>query len=122
MASHKSQSTRKSTGVSRRKFMRTAASAAATGASVMIVPRYVLGQGMTPPSDLVNIAVVGVSGRGAAILQGVMSQNIVAVCDVDFGLLDNRLAAWLTCSGICTRTLSGRLCACLWRRWWRWIW
>lgn len=81
-------------GVSRRNFMRTAATAAATGASVMIVPRHVLGQGMTPPSDIVNIASIGVSGRGASITQAVMSQNIVAMCDVDFGLLDNRLAAW----------------------------
>ncbi|ODS54897.1 MAG: hypothetical protein ABS36_10595 [Acidobacteria bacterium SCN 69-37] len=81
-------------GVSRRRFMRTAATAAATGASFMIVPRHVLGQGMTPPSDLVNIASVGVTGRGASITQAVMSQNIVAVCDVDFGLLDTRLATW----------------------------
>jgi predicted dehydrogenase len=60
----------------------------------MIVPRYVLGQGMTPPSDLLNIAVVGVSGRGAQVTQNLLSQNIVAACDVDFALLDNRLAAW----------------------------
>jgi len=81
-------------GVSRRKFMRTAATAAATGASAMIVPRYVLGQGMTPPSDLVNIASIGIGGRGGAVTQNMMSQNIVAICDVDFALLDNRLAQW----------------------------
>jgi len=80
--------------VSRRKFMTTAATTAAAGASAMIVPRYVLGQGMTPPSDLVNIASIGVSGRGAAVTQGLMTQNIVAVCDVDFGLLDTRLNTW----------------------------
>jgi predicted dehydrogenase len=95
MASQHSKSPQDDTkAVSRRKFLGTAATAAATGASVMIVPRYVLGQGMTPPSDLVNIAAVGVTGRGASVMQGMMSQNIVAVCDVDFGLLDNRLAQW----------------------------
>jgi hypothetical protein len=80
--------------VSRRNFMKTAATTAVTGASAMIVPRYVLGQGMTPPSDLVNIASVGISGRGAQVTQGLMTQNIVAVCDVDFGLLDARLNTW----------------------------
>ena len=80
--------------VSRRNFMTTAATTAVAGASAMIVPRYVLGQGMTPPSDLVNIASIGVSGRGAAVTQGLMTQNIVAMCDVDFGLLDTRLNAW----------------------------
>ena len=46
-------------------FMSTAATAAITGAGFMIVPRHVLGQGMTPPSDLVNIATVGINGMGA---------------------------------------------------------
>jgi hypothetical protein len=77
--------------VSRRDLIKNAAAA---GAGFMIVPRHVLGQGMTPPSDLVNIATVGVTGMGASNTQAVMSQNIVAFCDVDFGLLDNRLAAW----------------------------
>ena len=48
----------------------------------MIVPRHVLGQGQTPPSDLVNIAIVGINGMGAVNAQAVMSQNIVAICDV----------------------------------------
>ena len=77
--------------VSRRQLIKRAAAA---GAGFMIVPRHVLGQGMTAPSDLVNIATVGVSGMGASNTQALMSQNIVALCDVDFALLDNRLAAW----------------------------
>ncbi len=89
---HPSSSTSKAgTGVSRRDFIRTAA---ATGASVMIVPRHVLGQGMTPPSDLLNIATVGINGMGASNTQAVMSENIVAICDCDFGLLDKKLASW----------------------------
>jgi len=75
----------------RREFIATGAIAAA---AFMIVPRRVLGRGQTPPSDLVNIAVVGVNGMGASNAQAVMSQNIVAICDVDDNLVDNRLEAW----------------------------
>ena len=60
----------------------------------MIVPRHVLGQGMTPPSDMLNIAVVGINGMGASNAQAVMSQNIVAICDVDDTLVDERLDDW----------------------------
>ena len=40
------------------------------------------------PNEKLNIAIVGVAGRGGANLNGVSSQNIVALCDVD----SNRLA------------------------------
>jgi predicted dehydrogenase len=75
----------------RREFIATAATAAV---GLTIVPRHVLGQGLTPPSDTVNIAVVGINGMGASNAQAVMSQNIVAICDVDKTLADERLAAW----------------------------
>jgi predicted dehydrogenase len=77
----------------RREFVATGARAAA---AFMIVPRHVLGHGLTPPSDTLNIAVVGVNGMGAANAQAVMSQNIVAICDVDDSLVDQRLEAWRT--------------------------
>jgi predicted dehydrogenase len=77
-------------GVSRRQFI----SSAAAGAAVSIVPRHVLGRGLQAPSDLVNVAVVGVSGMGASNTRGVMSQNVVAFCDVDMALLDARIARW----------------------------
>src|SRR5258707_13460121 len=67
---------------SRREFL---ASAALTGAALTIVPRRVLGRGYTPPSDLLNIAGVGVGGMGRANLIALASQNIVAMCDVDWG-------------------------------------
>jgi predicted dehydrogenase len=76
---------------SRRDFIKTAA---ITGAGFMIVPRRVLGQGVTPPSDLVNVATVGINGMGATNTTNVMSQNIVAICDCDFGLLDAKLKGW----------------------------
>jgi predicted dehydrogenase len=71
--------------VSRRKFL---ADAAAGTAAFMIVPRHVLGRGYTAPSDLLNIAGVGVGGMGRANLINLASQNIVAVCDVDWGYVD----------------------------------
>ena len=68
-------------GVSRRHFIETAA---LTGAGLTIVPRHVLGKGFTAPSDLLNIAVVGCGGMGRSNLRAVGSQNIVALCDVDW--------------------------------------
>ncbi len=79
-----------SAGATRREFVATGAAAAAW----MIVPRRVLGRGQTPPSDLVTIGVVGISGMGGANAQAVMSQNIAAICDVDDRLLDARLDGW----------------------------
>jgi predicted dehydrogenase len=35
------------------------------------------------PADTLNLAVIGIGGRGAANLDGVKDQNIVALCDVD---------------------------------------
>jgi predicted dehydrogenase len=68
--------------ISRRGFL---SSAAVTGAALTIVPRHVLGRGFTPPSDMLNIAGVGVGGMGRANLIALSSQNIVALCDVDWG-------------------------------------
>ena len=76
---------------SRRDFLRAAAVA---GAGFMIVPRRVLGRGMTAPSDLVNIATVGINGQGATNTVAVMSENIVAICDCDLGLLEAKLKTW----------------------------
>ena len=77
------------TELSRRKFLTTAAAAAVSGAATTargftIVPRHVLGRGFTAPSDRLNIAGVGVGGIGRADLVALASQNIVALCDVDW--------------------------------------
>jgi predicted dehydrogenase len=76
-------------GVSRRDFVTTAAAA---GAGLVIVPRTVLGRGFQAPSDTVNIATIGIGGMGANNTRAVMSQNIVAVCDVDEALLGRALS------------------------------
>src|SRR5262245_32912790 len=69
-----------SAGLSRRKFM----TAAAAGAGLTVVPRHVLGRGFTPPSDLLNVAGIGVGGMGRHNIMDLTSQNIVALCDVDW--------------------------------------
>jgi predicted dehydrogenase len=54
----------------------------------MIVPRHVLGGvGYQAPSDTLNVAIVGAGGMGAENAQELGSENIVAVCDVDHGLV-----------------------------------
>ena len=56
-------------------------------AGFTVVPRFVLGGTDQPaPSEKLNIAVIGVGGKGYSDAENVSSQNIVALCDVD----DNR--------------------------------
>ncbi len=65
---------------SRRRFLQQTAAVAA----FTMVPRHVLGgPGNTPPSEKLNIAGVGIGGRGQGDLDEVGSENIVALCDVD---------------------------------------
>mgnify|MGYP002079456661 FL=1 len=73
--------------MSRRKFLKTGAIAAA---GLTVVPSSVLGQkfGKISPSDKLNIAGVGVGGRGFGVLKALESQNIVGLCDVDWKYSD----------------------------------
>jgi predicted dehydrogenase len=58
---------------------------AVAAAAFQIVPTYVLGlNGATPPSSRLNIAGIGVSGQGAHDIGQFPSDNIVALCDVDW--------------------------------------
>jgi predicted dehydrogenase len=53
-------------------------------AAFTIAPRSVLGgTGNVPPSEKLNIAGIGIGGRGAGDLDECGSENIVALCDVD---------------------------------------
>src|SRR6476659_7222964 len=67
--------------LSRRRFVTTAA---LTGAGLTIVPRHVLGRGFMAPSDTLNVAAVGVGGQGRSNMVNLASENIVAMCDVDW--------------------------------------
>ena len=74
--------------ISRRTFLTTTAAA---GAGLTIVPRHVLGRGFQAPSDTVNVATVGFGGMGGSNTRRLMSQNIVAICDIDDALADAQL-------------------------------
>ena len=66
--------------MSRRKFI----GMAAAGSAFTIVPRHVLGgTGYTAPSDKVNLACVGVGGKGRSDIESASKETIVALCDVD---------------------------------------
>jgi predicted dehydrogenase len=69
---------------SRRKFLKGAALA---GAAFTILPRHVLGgPGFIAPSDILNVAGIGVGGKGFSDLTGFAeSKNVrvVGLCDVD---------------------------------------
>ncbi|MCB0742434.1 MAG: Gfo/Idh/MocA family oxidoreductase [Ignavibacteriae bacterium] len=67
--------------LSRREFIGTASMATA---AFTIVPRHVLGgQGYKAPSDTLNIACVGIHGKGESDIEALSTENIVALCDVD---------------------------------------
>jgi len=72
----------KSDNLTRRRFI---AHTAAAGAAFTIVPRHVLGgRGYISPSEKLNIAGVGVGGKGSGDIRAVSTENIVALCDVDW--------------------------------------
>ncbi len=67
----------------RRQFLRDAS---LTVAAFSIVPRHVLGKGYVAPSDKMNIAGIGVGGKGESDLTGFIKSpnaSVVALCDVD---------------------------------------
>ena len=77
--------------ITRRSLMGAAAGVAA----FTIVPRHVLGgAGQTPPSEKINIAGVGIGGQGGADLRELSSQNIVALCDVDWAHAGGTFRRW----------------------------
>lgn len=72
--------------VSRRRFLKASATAAAT---TFAAPAIVRGQNL---NEKLNIAIIGSGGRGGANLNGVKSENIVALCDVSQANLDGASA------------------------------
>jgi len=63
--------------VTRRRFLE---GTAAAGLTVAAAPAILSGKNL---SEKLNIACIGVGGRGGANLNGVRSENIVALCDVN---------------------------------------
>ena len=68
--------------MNRRSFLGSTAVAAA---GFSIVPSNVIaGLGHKAPSDKLNIAGIGIGGKGRGNLRGMAGENIVALCDVDW--------------------------------------
>lgn len=72
----------KNSKVSRRAFLGT--TAAATAGITIVPSRVVSGMGYKAPSDKLNIAGIGIGGKGFGNLKELESENIVALCDVDW--------------------------------------
>jgi predicted dehydrogenase len=88
--SHNDSKSASASQITRRSFINSVAFAAA---GITIVPRRVLGgPGFTAPSDIVNIAGIGASGRASQNLSALFGQNLVALADVDFSRLDTTIA------------------------------
>jgi predicted dehydrogenase len=67
-----------STRPTRRRFL----TASSLAASALAVPNVIRAMN-PPPSEKLNLAVIGVADRGADNLAGVAHENVVALCDVD---------------------------------------
>jgi predicted dehydrogenase len=76
--------------VSRRAFIKSGIAASVALGIPTIVPSTVFGA--NAPSNKLNIAVIGVGGRGQANIGGVRGENIVALCDVNQKNLDKAAA------------------------------
>ena len=83
MESKQAASASKST-MNRRQFM---GSAAATAATISVVPRHVLGgPGVVPPSDKITVANIGCGTQGLREMPGMLQNpdlQVVAVCDAN---------------------------------------
>jgi predicted dehydrogenase len=74
----------------RRQFLRNSAAAAA---ALSLLPRAGSAkQGRISANDRVNVATVGCGGMGRANMMALSGMNLVAMCDVDWGYVDTRLA------------------------------
>ena len=86
--------------ISRRSFLQRGAAAAA---AFSIVPGSILGKshGYVAPTDKLNIAAVGIGGMGHANINNVKNtENIVALCDVDWmqkniGIIVRCMTKWV---------------------------
>ena len=68
--------------IKRRELLKKTAAMSA----LLVVPRHVLGgSAHIAPSDRINIAAVGVGGRGRSNIQSCANENIYALCDIDDG-------------------------------------
>jgi predicted dehydrogenase len=74
--------------LSRREFLQAALAAGTAIPATGLLTRPALATRRRAPHDRLNLAIVGVANRGGNNLEGVASENIVALCDVDEQYLD----------------------------------
>src|SRR5690554_5264399 len=68
----------------RRQFIRKSSTVMA---GLSVVPSYVVsGLGYKAPSDKLNIAVIGIGGKGKSLVTQAANENLVALCDVDWNV------------------------------------
>lgn len=83
---------KKKNNITRRSFIGSTATAAA---GFTILPSNVIaGFGHKAPSDKLNIAGIGIGGKGYSNLRHMETENIVALCDVDWNYADNAFKRW----------------------------
>lgn len=76
--------------MNRRRFLQ---SAAATGAGWLILPSGTL-SGQNAPSNKLNIALIGVGGRGRAHYDVIGEENVVALCDINANNMKPAAERW----------------------------
>ena len=76
------------TPVSRRTFVERGAKMAA---GAVAAPRAALASSRRPPSEKLNVGIVGVGGQGTENALELGSEHVTAICDVDFGVVHQRV-------------------------------
>ena len=66
----------------RRQFLKTTTAVAAAGTGTLLLPSGARA-GKNAPSNKLNIALIGVWGRGLAHYDSLADENVVALCDVN---------------------------------------
>ncbi len=76
--------------MNRRRFVRSAATA---GAGWLILPSGTL-SGQSAPSNKLNVALIGVGGRGTAHYKVLQNENVVALCDINANNMKSGTELW----------------------------
>jgi predicted dehydrogenase len=79
----------KKRNITRRGFIQSSSAAAA--GFMIVPPNAIAGLGHKAPSDKLNIAGIGIGGMGRGNLERMAGENIVALCDVDWGVGRNNV-------------------------------